>query len=932
MRGRSRGCELKLAGRESDLARVSQLLSSVPKGPSGLVLSGPPGIGKTEIWLAARRLAEADGFRVLSARPVEVEASFSFSALGDLLADALDPVLPSLAAPQRRALEVALLRVEDDQPVEPRAVGVALFNVLLVLASTSPVLIAIDDVQWIDAPSQGVIEYALRRLKSEPVGVLATLRDDSAAKDVPVLRVLPSDAVGALRLQPLSMGALHRILHERSRSDLHRYTVLRIHEASAGNPMLALEIAAMLDAGGLTPRPGQPLPVPVSMQAVLDRRVSTVSAKTRDLLAVAASVAQPTIELLSRASRANPVTALSEASKAGLIAIRDNRVEFTHPLLRFVIATSLAPARRRRLHARLAAVVDNLEERARHLALSVDGPDELVASELEMAAKRATSRGAAVAAAELLEQASALTPADHLEESARRRIAAGEAYYYAGDGARAANVLRQLLDVPMPPALKSQALCRLGLVRCFTDSVIESVSLFEQAAELAGGEASLRVAALLPLAMAKAALLRIGEVRAHAEEALEVAQGAGDQTGATEAMSQVAFWRFQTSREPYAAILEEARARARNDPAVRLTFGPEFWAGRLLKCTDDLAGAGAAITAVHAMADERGDGESLLSIHNLLAEIELAAGNWQAALRHAGESIELATTGGWESYGTMGYALRALTQAHLGLADAAVESVDAGWKVMEKTGFFAAALYFRWALGFLALSRRDAAGADAQLGDLSAMFMAHGLLEPGEALWLMDEAEALVALGRVPEALAMADAYLEGARSRERVWCQAAGLRTRALALGAAGDLEGALRDSREAVDLAESGSRPFELARCLHVRGVLERRSKSRTASRDTLERAAEMYATLGAPLWTARAEDDLGRTSARQHGPDDLSITEHRVAIMASNGRTNPEIASEMFMSRKTVEANLARAYRKLGIKTRMELRDALATRPGD
>lgn len=911
---------------------MSDFLAKAPAGPRGLVLSGPAGIGKSEIWQAAVRLAETEGFRVLTARPVEVEASFSFSALSDLLADALDPVLPSLANPQRRALEVALLRLDDGQPLEPRAVGVAVFNVLLALASASPVLIAIDDVQWLDAPSRNVLEYALRRLKSEPVAVLVTTRDENAAGDVAILRSVPPGAANSLHLQPLSLGALHRVLHERSRTDLHRYTVLRIHEASGGNPMLALEIATLLDSDGITPRPGQALPVPVSMQEVLERRISAASVKAGNLLAVAACLAQPTIELLSRASRENPVGALAEASRAGLISIRDSRVEFTHPLLRFVIAKSLPSIRRRRLHARLAAVVDNPEERARHLALSVDRPDERVAAELEAAAKHATARGAAVAAAELLEQASALTPADHALDSARRRLAAADAYFYAGDGGRSSNVLEQLLNLPMPAALRSQALCRLGLVRCFTNSVPSAVALLEQAADLAGEDASLRVSALLPLALAKAALIRIEEARDHVEEALELARAGGDETGATEAMAQVAFWRFITSDQPYAPLLDEARERARLDPSVRLTFGPEFWSGRLLKSTDELGSARLAVTEVHAMADERGDEESLISINNLLAEIELAAGDWDAALRHANESIELSTSGGWESYGALGYALSALTQAHLGLVDAANATAATGRLVVEKTGFMAATLYLRWTLGFLALSQRDAAGADAQLGDLAAMSVAFGVLEPGEALWLMDEAEALVAIGRVAEAQVMTDAFLEASQRRDRRWCLAAGLRTRALVLGASGSLAAALLDAQRAVELAESGSRPFELARCLLVRGVLERRSKNRTASRRSLGMAAEMFARLGARLWVARAQEELGRAGAKQHASDDLSVTEHRVALLASDGHTNPAIAAALFMSRKTVEANLARAYRKLGIRTRMQLREALADRPRD
>jgi DNA-binding CsgD family transcriptional regulator len=921
---------MKLAGRESDLARVSVFLSGASRGPRGLLICGPPGIGKSEVWTAAVALASAEGFRVLAARPVEVEASFSFSALGDLLAGALDPLLPALAGPQRRALEVALLRREDSQPLEPRAVGVALFNVLAALAATSPLLIAIDDVQWLDAPSRGVLEYALRRLKSEAVAVLATSRDQAALGDVAVLRAVPAGAANVLRLQPLTLGALRKVLHERTRANLHRYTALRIHEASAGNPMLALEIASALEAEGISPRPGQPLPVPVGMQEVLERRVSSVSRQAKDLLAVAASLAQPSMELLSRASRTNPVGALTEAARAGLIAIRDNRVEFSHPLLRFVIARSLPADGRRRLHARLAAVVDNPEERARHLALSVDRADEEVAAELERAARQATARGAPIAAAELLEMAAALTPAELGEAAARRGLGAGEAYYYAGDGARSQKLLEQMLDTEMPPTMRSRALCSLGLVRCFTDSVPAAVSLLEQAVELADGDARLKVSALLPLALAKAASIRIDETRGHVEEALVLALADGDATGATEAMTQVAFWRFATSDEPHAALLEEARERAQCDPAVRLTFGPEFWAGRILKCTDDLKGARSTVARVHAMAEERGDEESLISINNVLAEIELAAGDWPAALRHANDSIELSTTGGWESYATMSYALSALAQAHLGLVDGANEAAAVGWRAVERTGFVAATLYLRWAQGFLALSRKDAAGADAHLGDLASMYVTFGVLEPGEAIWLIDEAEALVALGRLAEAQAMADAYLEASRRRDRRWCLAAGLRARALVKGAGGELEAAMHDARQAAELAEPGSRPFEYARCLLVKGILERRSRNRTASRESLGRAADIFSRLGAQLWVARAEEELARAGARPHAADTLSATEQRVATLAAEGRANPEIAAALFMSRKTVEANLARSYRKLGIRTRMQLREALATAP--
>jgi DNA-binding CsgD family transcriptional regulator len=916
---------MRLVGRESELEIVDRFLEAARAGPAGLVLTGAPGIGKTELWREGQRRAASGGYRVLTARPVEVEASFSFAALGDLLGEA-DAFLNQLPAPQRRALEVALLRREDGGPVEPRAVAIATLSLLRALAAVGPILLAVDDVQWLDTPSLSVLEYAVRRLRTEAIAILATRREDSTDHDVPLLRAVAGSAGARLPVKPLSLGAMHQLLHERIGPGLQRYTVLRVYEVSAGNPMVALEVARLLAEQGVHPRPGEELPVPVSVQALLAQRLSAVSPATLQVLAIAASLAQPSTELLARAAPRTAMPALEKASQAGLVEVIKGRVEFTHPLLRFVVRSGMSDAQRRQLHARLATLAEQSEERVRHLALSVDRADEGVAAQLESVALTVIARGAPVAGGELLEQAATLTPGTLMMEAARRRLAAANASFLAGDARRCRTLLEDLLPALPHGRLRSEALCQLGLVRCFTDDVARGTELLEQSAGEASDDPERRFAALVTLALGKASRLQIAECRQLLEDALRLAESSGHETGATEAMSSLSFWRFVTGDESFGDLLERAKRRARVDPTVRLTFGPDFWSAQILRCTDQLQAASNEIQLVHARAEEQGDEGSLLPINNVVAEIDLAAGAWPSALQHATESAEIAARYGFLAFSVLGHALRGVIQAHLGLEGDARASLATGSDAANQTGFLSATMYLRWARGFLELSRGNPKGADEQLGDIAAMTVAFGVVEPGAIPWHLDEVEALVALGRLDDAEALLVPYLEAAERRERRWCRAAGLRCRALLNAARGNLQSALDDARVAATLAEEGQRPFELARCLLVKGIVERRANNRAAATIDLRRAETLFERLEARLWLARARDELRRAEGKPHSGDALSATEFRVAKLAAEGRSNPEIAAALFMSRKTVEANLARTYRKLGVRMRVQLAGVL------
>jgi len=220
-------------------------------GPRVLVLEGEPGVGKTTVWRAGVEAAKELSMRVLEASPAEAEARMSFTALDDLLDGVVAEALPALPPPQRHALEVALLLTETETPTDDRAVAAAFLNALRVLSAPAPVLVAIDDIQWLDVSSARVLGYALRRLRDERVGVLLALRtDEASAPPAELAKALGSYTTSSLPLGPLTLGALHRLLRDRLELVLARPALRRVHEISGGNPFYALEIARALQRDG----------------------------------------------------------------------------------------------------------------------------------------------------------------------------------------------------------------------------------------------------------------------------------------------------------------------------------------------------------------------------------------------------------------------------------------------------------------------------------------------------------------------------------------------------------------------------------------------------------------------------------------------------------------------------------------------------------
>jgi DNA-binding CsgD family transcriptional regulator len=912
-------------GREEELTTIDGFLAEVGHGPRALVLSGEPGIGKTILWEAAMEEArERHGGRVLTCRGVEAEASLSFAGLSDMLTDVLAEVARALLPLRREALEVALLLVKPGEVApDPRAIGLATLDVFRLLAEEGPLVVAVDDLQWLDASSIAALQMALRRLRGERVGLLATVREGPDARvGLDLERCFAEERLERLSLDPLSVAALNHLLKGRLDLELTRPELTRVREATGGNPFFALEFGRELVRTNARPTAGKALPVPASLHELLGGRLARLPTDTGDVLLHAAALARPTVDVVSAASgdRESVLQALEELVQKGVVELDDCRIRFAHPLLASICYEQAPVWKRRAVHRALAGAVTDIEERARQLALAAQGPADAVAAELDNAADHAAARGATTAAAELCELAAELTPGEPTM-TRQRRLRAADLHRLAGDFDRAFALYEQLV-VEMPAGVE-RADVLLGLLMTQRAETSALVSLYERAKlDAAGDDArSARILAWqmglhLYQADARAALV-------DARAALEKAERAGDPFLLAVTISRAAM------AEAYAVditpgLLERGvEIEEREGFVLETDESPRYAFARLEARLGEVDEARAIFEDVEAKALERGDEGSRVMALWPLSMLEWLSGSWRRALELATAAYDLTEqTQHPRGRAWVGRA-KALIEVDLGLVDEARASCAAGLAFCEATQKAFFSILTLGVIGRLELALGNLELAGDYLRELPGRLLVGGFNDPTLPVWA-DAIETLIDLGEQDRARAYLEPFALYAERLGSPPARAAAARCRGLLLAAEGELSAA--PVLFECSLADAAPFPLERGRTLLCLGTVRRQAQQKKAAREALEQALAIFDELGARLWAEKARAELRRISGRRAPSEELTETERRVAELAARGRTNKEIAAELFMGVSTVEAHLSHVYRKLGVR-RAELASRLA-----
>jgi DNA-binding CsgD family transcriptional regulator len=917
-----------VVGRDVELASIRHFVAGIPDGASTLVLEGEAGMGKTTLWRFGVETAESEGLVILAAQPAESETALSFSGLGDLLHSVLEAAMAPLPAGQRSALARAFVLEEvESPPPDAHAAGVAVLNALRGLAAQRDLLVAVDDVQWLDAASAAALAYAARRLKSEHVGLLLAFRSGTKSVLVNELRRVPR--CGDVRVGSLDARALQQVVQNHLDVTLPRPLLAEVHHAAGGNPFYALEIVRMLQRSGLSVEAGKSLPVPDSLHELVDDRLSALPDESRHFLLAAAAHAHPTVSITERASGVEGTRGLTPALSAGVVELDGDRIRFTHPLLAAGVMESANPRERAEVHARLAELLEDPEARAWQLASSVDEPDERVAAALEEASARARARGAPRPAALLLDRSRDLTPTRDRDAALRRAAEAAFLHFESGDSRRAEEQLRPLIASVEAGPTRARALVRLARVRSY-GTQREAADLFLQAiAEAAGDRATLAVAH----EGVATCLVRLREDLAaaveHAEHSARLARELGDDVLAAEAYGAKLLPEALLGRAAAATTASQALALQVHAIHARVIAQPAFPVAVYRWWIDDLGEARAMFIELLARAADVGDESSVPFVLLLLGHVEWTLGEIDSATLRANAGLRAAEQSAQESLLMYHLALTSRLAAQRGRIEEARELASTALELAPRTRVRPAELDVHEVLGQLDLVLGSPREALTQLEACTEFVRREAIVEPAETLFVVDHIEALVEVGRLDEAEELLGWYEGNARTLGRASGLACSARSRGRLAAADGRIEEAVAQFQQALEWHDRVPIPLDRGRTLLALGAAQRRLKRRREARATLDEALAIFERIDAVLWAERVRGELKRISGRAATPGALTPAEERVAALVAEGKTNKEVAAALFLSDRTVEGHLARIFGKLGIRQRHEVAGALQTR---
>lgn len=906
---------MSMVGRGALVSRACGHL--VRRGGGSVVFTGPAGIGKSTLVNAVA--GEVPGRVVLRCSPAESERHLPFLGLIDLLAETGDDVLERLPEQERTVLRSALLRGGD--PVGERgilALRVAVQGLFRVLCAERPVLLVIDDAQWLDRPSTELLAFVARRAAGLDVAMVAAVRAGPGIERPDAICPAP---VLTLRVPEMSAAEVAALLEER----WPRPVLGRIHQASGGNPFFALEIGRALAERG-DPDDDE-LPLPDGLRALMRERLGVLAPRARQTLVVASAAARPTVPLLARAGCPRAAADVADAVRHGIAEITPgNVIRFSHPLLSAVVYAEAAPEDRLRAHAELAETATDPVERARHLALVAPGPDSRIAATLSAAADAARRRGAPAVAARLGRQAADLTPGDAPPDALDRRLTAAEDAVAAGEFGTARAIAHDVLAASPDPARRVRAWI---LVMDSSGQALSEVGdVFPQALSDARDDPALLAPLHYRLAW-RAWMVEGSAAAAHAHVArsARLAAEAGDRRTEVMALSKQAHVEFFLGRPEAELTLARALADPQ-DPRVAIDHnGPSFQKHRYHLLNDRLDEARTELRALIYLVRQRGVVESLCNCQHNLARVEIHRGRCERALELARQSLRLAEDSGI-SQGPSWYAI-ALAEAAGGDLERAAAAAERAQRLSEDDGDQLFLPQARHAAGLVRLMRGRYTEAAAILRRVRRMDERQGLMDPAMRRWHGDLAEALARAGAVEEAAELVAVTRERARRLDRRSVLAVLDRAAGQVAEARGEPEEAVRLlRRSAAALAEL---PFRLeeGRARLALGRALARTGETGAARTALRDARRVFSGAHARPWLDLVAAELDGVPESPL-PASLTGIESKVAALVADGATNREIAARLVISVKTVEAALTRTYRKLGVRSRVDLARLAADHP--
>ncbi len=903
----------------------SELLESLEgclAAGSSAVLTGPSGIGKTALLETVGGRAAARGELVLRVAGSETERWMPLAVADELVGQVPQQRLDELSDDRRLLLAGEPPAGRGPADEEARAEWCRAWRDLLArCAAVSPVLLLVDDAQWLDTETVDAVRSAVRRLRPRGVrAVIAGCWPEGTERDGGGVPWAPVPDALQVPVPPLAQTELAELFENYG---LPVRVVNTLHADSGGNPYLALALG-----GAFTeriPRHWRPAPLPQRVHAVIIGRLARLSAQVRDTLLTAALAAHPTIDLLRRAGRTEAAQDVRLAAASGLLVTEGGGIRFTPPAVGTVLAEQADAEHRAAVHIALAVVVPDAAGRARHHALAVSGPDVELAHSLVAAAEAAARQGSHRMAAELYLLAADRSPSEPAGERMEWLVAAAE----SGANWGLPDLVHRAADAVLAgDATTSQRVrVRLALLDLSGQGIGEMDDLLAAALVDADGDSALLGPLRLRMAAAAAVNGDADLADAEADRTVGHARAAGDTALEAKALVQKTNIALLRGDADYRRHLDRALRLPEPPLDGQLHATPRYLEATCALYEDRLDDAREELLRLLALV-ERGSGEEVVHVLRKLAEVCVRMGRCEDALHFADRAVRVTEEASF-SPGPAWYA-GATAELAGGRLARAIGYAERGARASEQEGdsLFQSGLLH--VLGVARIRSGEVRGGVETLLRIRELGIGRSHCSPLVLRWHGDFAAGSAALGRTEEALEVIRAARAAVGDPARGVGVTAQLdRAEAAVRVGEGDPAEALRLLHGAAERFAALGQPLEVGHCLLERARVERRRRRYARAQSATAEALEIFTRCGARPWAEQARHSIvqwetGLDDGRPPAPGAVLLTsnEERIAVLVSEGATNQQVADRLFLSVKTIEAALTRVYRKLGIRSRAQL----------